>query len=120
MGNVAFIQLSPLEFVNMAAVPRAASLWLTVAGARPVLNYQAWIPDPENDTMGEWKPVKVIVERTGFQVAAGDLAEPVWETVDITDPRVSPLRDVFLGFAFYASLLAEHKKPLPIEEKKSA
>jgi hypothetical protein len=116
MSNVAFIQLNAREFVELAPCNGFGNPWVTVSGMRPLINYSVFVDG--SSRMGDWMPMQAIVESRGVQVRAQGSDDTAWELVKFDDPRVAPLKDMFLGFAFYAPLLASHKKPL--EEKASA
>jgi hypothetical protein len=111
LANVAFLQLGPEESV-MLNPPSAycGDVLLTTVGARPHLLYPVWLPgmDYNKATMPK---VKVLVEDRGiFQVKDAETPQADWELVTIKDPRISPLKDLFLGFAFYTPLRAEMKQ----------
>ena len=133
ISNIAFVQLTHEEMIDLAPLPRFAGAWVTTTGMRPVINYGVFTT--------EWIYVQLIVELDrGFQIheelpeskkerlvieQANSLAnnpqdmKPVpkpkfgtddWEMATIDDPRVEPLKDMFLGFAFYAPFTASMKK----------
>lgn len=111
ISNVAFIQLTHEQFVSLMPCMGIADLWVTTVGLRPVLHYKVFLED--------WVQCECIIEERGLQVR--EEIEPLegepqqwtdWEMVSIDDKRVEKLKDMFLGFAFYTPLLAEHKRPL--------
>lgn len=134
IGNVAFIQLTHEEYIPLFQLDRVADLWVTARGMRPLLNYSVFLDD--------WKMVQVIVEARGFQINQEtpeseknrktiieenskalsieamkkvpwpEFNQETWETVGFEDPRLEPLKDLFLGCAFYLPLCAEHKRKL--------
>lgn len=112
MGNVAFIQLNSREYVDLCPVPRVVNLWVTVSGTRPVLYYSVY-----RKSLDQWAPVQVVVEQRGFNLKPQGAADETWELVDINHECLEPLKDIFLAFAFYAPLRADHKKL--IEAKQS-
>ncbi len=137
LSNVAFIQLSNQEYVELAPDGTVNSIWMTTLGMRPYLKYAVY-----NREVSYWQRVELIIEQRGFQVRSeteeslekrkevdainskkqlGAFLEPLpaavfqeedWKLAQINDPRIEPLTDIFLSFAFYGSLTAAHKKKI--------
>lgn len=112
LANVAYIQLTHEEFV-MLNPPSAwcGDIHLTTKGIRPLLSYPVWPNGMEYPEDPKAIPfVQVIVESNEkFQIKEG-LNEGDWNAVTIADPRVAPLKDMFLSFAFHSPLRSEWKK----------
>jgi len=132
VSNIAFIQLTHEEKLDLGSGHHLANFWVTTTGMRPVLNYAVFTT--------EWVHVQVIIEiDRGFQLRqetpesaahrlellkANSVANrqedlqivpppayaEEWNLTPITDPRLEVLKDVFLAFAFYAPLTADMKK----------
>lgn len=45
--------------------------------------------------------------------------DPLWEVGHLEHPVIAPLRDLFLGFAFYQPMRAEHKKKKEVDAEKT-
>lgn len=124
IGNVAFIQMGRDEYVTLPPTsPGTGAITLTAPDMRPKLRYTYWPKGMEwRENMPE---VEVIVELRGFQVRGvseeySDVHCPDackwtnWDLVDITDPRVAPLKNLFLAFAFYLPLSDLNKRKMEV------
>ena len=126
LANFAFIQLTPHEYVELnPPSSHCGTLRLTSKDARPVVTFKYWPPGAEYK---EFSNVQVILEEGSrqtrnfrFQVRQEAKAfsekgvETIWtdwEVATLKDHRIEVLRDLFLGFAFYAPMRAEHKKKI--------
>lgn len=114
LGNVAFLQIGPDEYLELPPCePGMGKITVTTTGIRPKLRYTYW---PKGMAHKEKMPeVEVIVELRGFQVRnldgsqTDDCEASEWDLVGIDDERVAPLKNLFLGFAFYLPLQESHK-----------
>jgi hypothetical protein len=116
IANVAFIQLTHEEFL-MLSPPSAycGDIHLTTVGMRPVLTYPVWVPGMAYPDDEKLPIVQAIIDSNEkFQVRDfRDEKNPgEWEPVTIQDPRVSPLKDLFLAFAFFCPLRTEFKRKI--------
>lgn len=138
LANFAFIQLTPHEYVELnPPSSHCGTLRLTSKDARPVVTFKYWPPGAEYK---EFSNVQVILEEGSRQtrnfrfqvreevpqmkVTSVDAKEKTvtlegigpswtdWEIATLKDHRIEVLRDLFLGFAFYAPMRAEHKKKI--------
>lgn len=108
-ANVAFIQVTNEEFLMLNPPSNyCGDIYLTVEGARPTLTYPVWLPGMEYPKDPKNLPVvNMIIENDSkFQIKG----ETDWEPITLMDPRIAPLKDLFLGFAFYPSLRKEMKQ----------
>lgn len=140
LSNIAFIQLTHEERIDMGSVSNIGGLWVTTQGIRPVLNYSVFVAGGPDARFGMWVAVQVFMEdkrplqlrieteesRLARLQAAetmvknalwmSQLPEPkfadTWEMTDINNPHIAPLRDMFLGFALYAPLIASMKRKI--------
>lgn len=112
VGNVAFIQLDKTEYLTINAPSRLLSdITIMTHDMRPLLRFSYW---PKNQNWAEdYKPpiIECIVE-IGRGIQVREVGSSDWELVTIEDPRVEQLKDLFLSFAFYQPLRAEHKRKL--------
>lgn len=109
LANFAFIQISNEESITLNPPSAYGSdIVVTTSGSRPVLTYRYWPKGKVYDT--GLPSVEVIVEKSGFFQVREAGSDQDWEIVRLTDERIAPLKDMFLGFAFYPPLRAEWKK----------
>lgn len=127
LGNFAFIQMGPDEYVDINAPSKriVTDVRLTATGARPVLTFRYWPAGMQ--WRADMPAVSVIVEEKRTLIKFCDSTLPSLEGIFSEDPDlkdgwqvadgravigeiVSLLDMMFLGFAFYQPLRAEHKK----------
>lgn len=107
LGNVAMLQMSPGEYLDITSPNKriVTDIRVSVTGVRPMLIYRYWPKGAAWET--DFPVTKVILEEKRISVCNEN---DVWFVAGEDDERVAALRDMFLSFAFYQPLRAEHKK----------
>lgn len=123
LGNFVMLQMGPEEYLDITAPSRriVTNIRITPNGARPMLSYRYW------PVGWEWREdlpaVQVIIEekRILFKCPQDTSIpnDPLWEVGHLEHPVIAPLRDLFLGFAFYQPMRAEHKKKKEVDAEKT-
>ncbi len=111
IANCAFVQLEKSEHLILSSPsPYLGEVTVSTHDMRPMLTYKYW---PKNMEFREEMPkVQCIIELRGLQVRS--VGDTDWQLVTMEDERVKHLKDLFLAFAFYPSLRAEHKRKLEV------
>lgn len=113
VANVAFIQLTPEEYIILNPPSQyTGNIFLTTQGLRPKLIFNYWIKGADYPEKSENLPkCEVLIDDWNrFQIRDVCDVEQDWESAPSSDHRIQLLRDLFLGFAFYPSLVKEMKQ----------
>ena len=109
LSNVALIQMSPEERVMLSSPSkRTGDVTVTVSGMRPTLGFTYW---PPGVAWSEALPVvSLILEPERISKRVGDGNVELWSIVTMDDPAVRELNSLFMAFAYYQPIRADHKR----------